>query len=492
MKIPLVQVTSPNIAPGQTASRILIDLIQTKRARVGVVGLGYVGLPLALKFSDDGYHTVGFEIDEAKVHKLNEGRTHSANPQGSGVVEQLAIKRFKATSDFSELTKCDCIIVCVPTPLTIADEPDLGPIRSAVAQVKQHLRHGQLVVLESTTYPGCTDEVVLADLLQSGLELDKDFLVAFSPERVDPGNVQFDVGDIPRIVGGCSPNSAEAAKALYGAIAPKVQVVSSTRVAETAKLLENTFRAVNVGLINEMALMCHRMNIDIWEVIEAARTKPYGFMAFYPGPGIGGHCIPVDPAYLAWKARQFGAEARFITTAQQINDHMPGYVVQLAADALNEAGKALRGSRVLLVGVAYKQDVDDIRESPAIDIIQLLRGKKAKVSYHDPFVEMIDFSKIPWKLRGSALGFGPERRDDEPKLEKAHKETLGGQRATDPLASVELSESTLQRADCVVIVTAHTQIDYQLITQHAPLIVDTRNALGAELRRHNKARIVRL
>ncbi len=440
------------IAPHEITSRgaakqALIEGIKTKRAGIGIVGLGYVGLPLATSFSDAGYHTIGFEIDESKARRINEKQ---AAPGSSVVVDLLARKRLRATTDFREIKECDCIIICVPTPLNHTLDPDLSHIREAVQQVKKHLRPGQLIVLESTTYPGCTDEMVLAELSQTGLQLDRDFFVAFSPERVDPGNRDFGPTNTPRIVGGCSPDSAEVARALYVAITPNVKVVSSTRVAETAKILENTFRAVNIALVNEMALICSEMDIDIWEVIEAAKTKPYGFMPFYPGPGVGGHCIPIDPAYLAWKSKQFGTESRFIHLAQQINDAMPKHVVRLITEGLNADGKPLRGSRILLIGVAYKPDVDDMRESPALEIMHLLSGQGADVSYHDPFVKRLDTEHT----------------------------------------SVELDENTLLNADCVVIVTAHTGVDYRLIGKCARLIVDTRNVIPKDL--PNKSRIIRL
>ncbi|HXM18385.1 MAG TPA: nucleotide sugar dehydrogenase [Candidatus Tumulicola sp.] len=430
-----------------TAKQALIEAIKSKRAGVGIVGLGYVGLPLATSFSEAGYHTIGFEIDESKARRINENQTSARSPV---VVEMLARKRLRATTDFREIKECDCIIICVPTPLTDTLDPDLSHIRAAVQQVKKHLRPGQLIVLESTTYPGCTDELLLAELTQTGLELDRDFFVAFSPERVDPGNRDFGIANTPRIVGGCSPDSAEAAEALYTAITPNVKVVSSTRVAETAKVLENTFRAVNIALVNEMALICREMDIDIWEVIDAAKTKPYGFMPFYPGPGVGGHCIPIDPAYLSWKGKQFGVESRFIRLAQQINDAMPKHVVRLVTEGLNVDGKPLRGARILLIGVAYKPDVDDMRESPALEIIKLLRDQQADVSYHDPFVARLDAEH----------------------------------------ASVALDDIVLQNADCVVIVTAHTGVDHKFIGERAKLIVDTRNVIPKDL--PTKARVIRL
>ena len=333
---------------------------------------------------------------------------------------------------------------------------------AAAEEIKKSLRRGQLIVLESTTYPGTTDEVLLTMFEETGLTLDTDFLLAFSPERVDPGNPQFQTHNIPKVVGGCTDDSTETAAHLYSQIVKEVFAVSSARVAEAAKLLENTFRAVNIGMANEMARLCYALNIDTWEVIRAAATKPFGFMPFYPDPGIGGHCIPLDPHYLSWKARQHGFDSRFIGLAEEVNSRMPEHVVQLVADGLNDAEKPLKGSRVLLLGAAYKKDINDVRESPALSIIDLLRRKGARVNYHDPFVAELRF-------------------DD------AHTQDGG-----DPLQSIPLTDEELRASDCVVIVTDHSQINYRRVTELAPLIVDTRNALGGELRRESRARIIRL
>ncbi|MBX5479289.1 MAG: nucleotide sugar dehydrogenase, partial [Pyrinomonas methylaliphatogenes] len=357
---------------------------------------------------------------------------------------------------------CDCIIICVPTPLRKTKEPDISYILAATEEIKKSLRRGQLIVLESTTYPGTTDEVLLPAFEETGLKLDQDFLLAFSPERVDPGNPKYQTHNIPKVVGGVSPASTEAAAALYGQIVNEVHPVSSARVAEAAKLLENTFRAVNIGMANEMARLCYALGIDTWEVIRAAATKPFGFMPFYPGPGIGGHCIPLDPHYLSWKARQHGFESRFISLAEEVNSRMPEHVVQLVIDGLNDDRKALKGARILLLGVAYKKDVDDVRESPALSIIDRLRAKGADVRYHDPHVEEVRF-------------------DD------AHTQAGG-----DPLRSVALTPEELAAADCVVIVTDHSKVDYEMVVEHARLIVDTRNALNGDLRQTAKARIIRL
>lgn len=429
----------------------LLRRILIKRARITVIGLGYVGLPLALAFAKQGFDVTGLETDGIKAAAVNEGRSHIEDVAGSELLAEIDAGRFHATTETEALSESDCIVICVPTPLSRTNDPDLSYIENAAAVVKRHLKRGQLVVLESTTYPGCTEELLRSRLEQSGLELDDDFLLAFSPERVDPGNALYTTSTIPRIVGGCSAASAEAAEALYRSITPAVHVVSSARVAETAKLLENTFRAVNIGLVNELTLMCGRMNVDIWEVIDAARTKPYGFMPFYPGPGIGGHCIPLDPAYLSWRGRQFGFASRFIDVAQQINGAMPGYVVRRVADALNEAGKPLNGARVLILGASYKKDVADVRESPALEIIRTLRSQKAQVSYHDPFVPKVD-----------------------------------------GLASMPLTEGVLSGSDCVVIVTDHSGIDYEYIAEKAPLVVDTRHAVSEDLRWRCSAKVVRL
>ena len=341
-------------------------------------------------------------------------------------------------------------------------EPDVSFILAAAEEIKQRLRPGQLIILESTTYPGTTDEVLLPMLEETGLKLDEDFLLAFSPERVDPGNPEFQTHNIPKVVGGVTDDSTETATYLYSQIVNDVHSVTSARVAEAAKLLENTFRAVNIGMANEMARLCYALNIDTWEVIRAAATKPFGFMPFYPGPGIGGHCIPLDPHYLSWKARQHGFDSRFISLAEEVNSRMPEHVVQLVADGLNDDRKAMKGSRILLLGVAYKRDIDDVRESPALSIIDRLRSKGCDVRYHDPFVREVKF-------------------DD------AHTDSGG-----EPMSSVELSDSEIESSDCVLIVTNHSQIDYHRIIELAPLIVDTRNALNGDLRRDSRARIIRL
>ena len=439
-----------------------IKLIDEKRARIGVIGLGYVGLPLAVEFAHKGLRAIGFEVDASKAEAINRGDSYIGDVRSSAVKELVEAGLLEATVDFAHLAGCDAIIICVPTPLRKTKEPDISYILAASEQIQKRLRRGQLVILESTTYPGTTDEVLLPMLEETGLKLDEDFLLAFSPERVDPGNPQFQTHNIPKVVGGCTEASTDAAAALYGQIVNHVHAVSSARVAEAAKLLENTFRAVNIGMANEMARLCYALGIDTWEVIRAAATKPFGFMPFYPGPGIGGHCIPLDPHYLSWKARQHGFDSRFIGLAEEVNSRMPEHVVQLVIDGLNDERKALKGSRVLLLGAAYKKDINDVRESPALSIIDRLRAKGADVRYHDPFVSEIRF-------------------DD------AHTEGSG-----EPLQSVPLTDEELRSADCSIIVTDHSGVDYRQVCELSRLIVDTRNALGGELRRTARARVIRL
>jgi UDP-N-acetyl-D-glucosamine dehydrogenase len=440
----------------------LISLITNKRAHVGVIGLGYVGLPLIVEFASKGFRGTGFEVDEAKANQINAGSSYIGDVPSRKLKEVVDAKRLRATTDFSHLSECDAIIICVPTPLRKTKEPDVSYILAAAEQITKYLRRGHLIILESTTYPGTTDEVLLPMFEAKGLKLDEDFLLAFSPERVDPGNPQFQTHNIPKVVGGVTDDSTFVAAHLYSHIVKDVYSVSSARVAEAAKLLENTFRAVNIGMANEMARLCYALNIDTWEVIRAAATKPFGFMPFYPGPGIGGHCIPLDPHYLSWKARQHGFDSRFIGLAEEVNSRMPEHVVQLVADGLNDERKAMKGSNVLLLGVAYKKDIDDVRESPALSIIDRLRAKGANVRYHDPFVAELRF-------------------DD------AHIDASG-----EPLSSVPLTNEELQSADCVIIVTDHSDIDYKRVCSLVPLIVDTRNALNGEVRRESSARIIRL
>ncbi len=437
-------------------------LIDEKSARIGVVGLGYVGLPLIVEFAMKGFTGIGFEVDEKKAEALNAGRSYIVDVPDDNVKKCVDAGKLSATTDFSKLAECDVIIICVPTPLRKTKDPDMSFIIAAGEEIKKYMRRGQMVILESTTYPGTTDEVLLPMFEESGFKLDEDFLLAFSPERVDPGNPQFLTHNIPKVVGGVSRDSTKASAKLYGTVVETVHAVSSARVAEACKLWENTFRAINIGMANEMAKVCNALGIDTWEVVRAAATKPFGFMAFYPGPGIGGHCIPLDPHYLSWKARQHGFDSQFISLAEQVNSGMPAYVVKLVSTALNDAKKAVNGSKILILGVAYKKDIDDMRESPALSIIDLLRARGAEVVYHDPFVPEVTFD---------------------------HAYTIGD---GEPLYNSELTEELIGTADCVVICTEHTGVDYRNVCDRATLIVDTRNALDPEIRESSSARIVRL
>lgn len=436
--------------------------ITDRSAVIGVVGLGYVGLPLIVEFSLKGFHGIGFEVDEKKAADINAGQSYIVDVPSENVKKCVDDGLLSATTDFSKLSECDAIIICVPTPLRKTKDPDMSYIISAGEEIQQYMRRGQLVILESTTYPGTTDEVLLPMFEEKGFKLDEDFLLAFSPERVDPGNPQFQTHNIPKVVGGVTKDSTDIAAMLYGQIVDAVHPVSSARVAEACKLWENTFRAINIGMANEMARLCNALGIDTWEVVRAAATKPFGFMAFYPGPGIGGHCIPLDPHYLSWKARQHGFDSQFISLAEQINSGMPAYVVKLVSTALNNERKAVNGSKILVLGVAYKKDIDDMRESPALSIIDLLRARGADVSYHDPFVPEITFD---------------------------HAYTIGD---GEPLRNCELTDSLVTDSDCVIICTEHSGIDYHGICEKAKLIVDTRNALNESTRNGSKATIVRL
>ncbi len=438
------------------------QLIADKTACIGVIGLGYVGLPLIVEFALKNFPTVGFEVDTKKVDALNEGSSHIVDVPSENVRKILDTKKFEATTDFSKLKDCDVIIICVPTPLRKTKDPDMSYILSAGEEIKKYARRGQLVILESTTYPGTTDEVLQPMIEAAGLKLDEDFLLAFSPERVDPGNPQFQTHNITKVVGGVGKDSTEVAAQLYSEIVGDVHAVSSARVAEACKLWENTFRAINIGMANEMAKVCNALNIDTWEVVRAAATKPFGFMAFYPGPGIGGHCIPLDPHYLSWKARQHGFDSQFITLAEQINSGMPKYVVELVRDALNSNQKSVNGSKILILGVAYKKDIDDMRESPALSVIDLLRAQGAEVVYHDSFVPEVTFD---------------------------HAYTIGD---GEPLYNNDLTDDLITSADCVVICTEHSDVDYKRVCELSKVIVDTRNALKEEMRDGSKAKIVRL
>ncbi len=422
----------------------LLEKIESRHARTGVVGLGYVGLPLAVELAKAGFHTTGIDLDQRKIDAILAGRSYIPDVPTAEVEALRTSGKLDATTDFSVVKELDTINICVPTPLRKTKDPDMSYIVSAVEAIAGHLHPGMLIVLESTTYPGTTDEVVQPLLEATGLKAGVDFFIAFSPERVDPGNPMFHTRNVPKVVGGLTPECSTLAAALYGTAIETIVPVSSTRVAEMVKLLENTFRAVNIGLVNELALMCDRMNIDVWEVVDAAKTKPFGFMAFYPGPGLGGHCIPIDPFYLSWKAKQSGFDPRFIELAGHINAGMPHYVVQKVVDALNTRRKALNGSRILVAGVAYKRDIDDMRESPALDVMHLLESKGAQVDYADPYVPELHARE--W----------PGRRD---------------------LAAVEIKRGTYEQYDCVVIVTDHKTFDYDAMVAGADLIVDTRNAI---------------
>lgn len=440
----------------------LIGLINDRNARIGVIGLGYVGLPLIVEFALKDFDCIGFEVDAKKADEINNGGSYIVDVPAENVQKCVSTGKLAATTDFSRLNECDVIIICVPTPLRKTKDPDMSYILTAGGEICNYMRPGQLIILESTTYPGTTDEVLQPMFEGKGFELDRDFLLAFSPERVDPGNPQFQTHNIPKVVGGVSDDSTEAASALYSQIVDTVHEVSSARVAEAAKLWENTFRAINIGMANEMAKVCNALGIDTWEVVRAAATKPFGFMPFFPGPGIGGHCIPLDPHYLSWKARQHGFDSQFISLAEQINSTMPNYVVELASTALNDDKKAVNGSKILILGVAYKKDIDDMRESPALSIIDLLRADGADVVYHDPFVAEVTFD---------------------------HAYTIGD---GEPLYNNDLTDELISGADCVIICTEHSNVDYDRVCRLATLVVDTRNALSNDVREGASARIVRL
>jgi len=414
--------------------------IEGGKAACAVIGLGYVGLPLAVELARAGFRVHGIDLTPGKVRGVNSGKSYIPDVPSAELAKQVRAGRLSAGSDYSVIRKCDTVNICVPTPLSKSRDPDISYIVNSVEGIRPHVHPGMLVILESTTYPGTTDEVVTPVLTGPRLRVGKEIFIAFSPERVDPGNPQFNTRNIPKVVGGTTPDCTRAAVSFYRRFLDKVHPVSGTRAAEMIKIHENTFRSVNIGLVNELAMMCDRLDIDVWEVINGAATKPFGFMPFYPGPGLGGHCIPVDPYYLSWKARSVGFEARFIELAGQVNSFMPTHVVNRAADALNSVGKALRGARVLVLGVAYKRDIDDLRESPALDIINLLAGKGARISYCDPYIPRVE------------TGFTR-------------------------LAARPLTRSVLGSSDLVIIVTDHSSFDYALVRKSAPLILDTRNAL---------------
>ncbi len=423
-----------------------------KRAKVGIIGLGYVGLPLAVEFAKVGFDVTGIDIDQRKIDSINKGISYIQDVPTKEVKELVKAGKLRATSDFSVLRKIDTINICVPTPLRKSKDPDISYILAATKEIAKYLHKGQLIILESTTYPGTTEEVMQPMLEAKHLKAGRDFHLAFSPERVDPGNPQFNTKNIPKVVGGYTPRCTELAAALYSQAIDKVFPVSSTRVAETVKLLENTFRSVNIGMVNEMAIICNKLGINVWEVIDAAATKPFGFMPFYPGPGIGGHCIPLDPHYLSWRVRLEGYEAKFIELAGQINRSMPEYVINKLNDALNDNSKSVKNAKVLVLGVAYKNDIDDVRESPAIDFINQLRKKGAKVNYHDPFIADLKHEGIDLK-------------------------------------SVPLTERTLKAADAVVIITKHKVFNYKWLVSKAKLVIDTRNATKSLGKRANVVKL---
>ena len=417
----------------------LLERIEARRAVIGVVGLGYVGLPLAVAFADAGFHVIGFDTDAARVAALNAGICHIPDVAGDAFRRLVERGAFEATSDPERLGEADTVSICVPTPLRKTRDPDISYVVDATEQIARRLRRDQLIVLESTTYPGTTEELVLPMLQRTGLVVGRDYYLAFSPERIDPGNTRFTLRNTPKVIGGVTEECVRMAGALYGTVIERVVPVSSPMVAEMVKLLENTYRAVNIGLANELAQIANVLGVDVWEVVQAAATKPFGFVPFYPGPGLGGHCIPVDPHYLAWKLRALNYRARFIELAGEVNGEMPRFVVDQIAQALNEHAKCLNGARILILGVAYKRDVGDVRESPALDVIELLEERHAHVTYSDPYV---------------------------PEL-VTQQGTLQAQR---------LGEALLQAVDCAVIVTDHSEVDYALVVRHAPLVVDTRNA----------------
>jgi len=429
----------------------LAQKISEKRAIVGIIGLGYVGLPLAKAFIEGGFRILGFDVDQKKIDELNAGRSYIGHLSSEWIAECIKNESLQVTSDMGRLDEPDAILICVPTPLTDSRDPDLSYVESTAHQIAARLRPGQLVVLESTTYPGTTRDVMLPILAAGGLTCGKDFYLAYSPEREDPGNPDFSAGRIPKVIGGYDEMSAQLAEQLYQCAVSEVVPVSSCEVAEACKVLENTYRAVNIALVNELKKVFDRLGIDVWEVIDAAKTKPFGFQAFYPGPGLGGHCIPIDPFYLSWVARKFDVPTRFIELAGEVNASMPDYVVERVSLALNDARKAVNGSKICILGIAYKRDVDDPRESPSFRIIELLEARGAVISYSDPHVPRL------------------------PKMRHHHIREM---------ASCELTKEYLAAQDCVVIVTDHAAVDYKFLAANSKLIIDTRNALSSVASTH--------
>ena len=412
--------------------------ILNKTAKIGMIGLGYVGLPLAVEFGKAGFTVIGLDQDKRKLEKLSKRINYIPDVKTDELVRLLKSKKLLPTGNYSNIKCADIIYICVPTPLDKNKQPDISYIIDVTNELAKIIRKDQLIILGSTTFPGTTEEVVLPKLESTGLKVGKDFHLCFAPERVDPGNKNYTTRNTTKVVGGVTKKCTEIAKLLISQIINNVLPVSSPKVAETEKLLENIFRSVNIALVNELALLCNKMNINVWEVIEAAKTKPYGFMPFYPGPGIGGHCIPIDPYYLTWKAKEFNMQTRFIELAGEINDSMPDHVVKLTQDGLNDIGKSLNGAKVLVLGAAYKKDINDVRESPALHIIRILQSKKAKVSYNDPYISELEVNRQ--KMR-----------------------------------SQKLTKALLKNADCVIIVTGHSAYDYEFIVKNAKLIIDTRN-----------------
>lgn len=419
---------------------VVLSRIQSRAARIGIVGLGYVGLPLAVAFAEEGFEVIGIDVSPEKVYSLNRGQSYIADIPSEQLAPLVQSGKLRASTQFGELTQADAVSICVPTPLNANKEPDLSFVIAAADAVIAYSHPGMLIVLESTTYPGTTDEVMPERLARKGLTIGSDVFIAFSPERIDPSNQKFNVRNTPKVVGGATSHCCEVASAYYGMIVERVVPVSSTAAAEMVKILENTFRAVNIGLVNEMALVCEKLGIDAWEVIDAAASKPFGFMPFYPGPGVGGHCIPIDPLYLSWKLRTLNYTVRFIEVAHEVNSSMPLHVVQKVMEGLNDDAKSVRCSKIAVLGVAYKRNVDDMRESPALEIIERLGGMGAIVEYHDPYVPSIH-------------------------LEQTNTH----------LFSTPLTPDWLRAADCVLIVTDHTNVDYELVVEHSRLVVDTRH-----------------
>lgn len=436
--MPEPQLAANAAGPIDATAKILEEKIRTRSARVGIVGLGYVGLPLAVEFAKAGFSVTGIDVSAAKAARVNDGQSYVGDVPVASLQKLVASGKLRATADFSAVRDLDTINICVPTPLRKTRDPDMSYIISACEEIARYFHPGMLVILESTTYPGTTDELVLPMLSKVGLQVGRDFFLCFSPERVDPGNPKYQTSNIPKVVGGCTPACTAMGRLFYSQALQQVVPVSSTQVSEMVKLLENTFRMINIGLVNEIALMCDRIGINVWEVIEAAATKPFGFMPFYPGPGLGGHCIPIDPFYLSWKTKQAGIEARFIELAGYINGQMPHFVVDKIQNALNDAGKPVKGSRIHVMGVAYKRNIDDMRESPALDILLLLERRGALLSYSDPHVPELHL---------------------------------------DGLDLVAETQSAAAAADCVVIVTDHSAFDYAALVERSRLVVDTRNAL---------------